>query len=124
MSVTVQRSKIAQSLGCDKVKYRTIIANRKPVGTEVGPTKGHIYIRLPEGSQYTAGDYLVVLPRNPPRTVRGILAGFGLVDNYILSIEVSKKNFLPTDPMFVKNFLSTVVELRTLITKTTCRNTL
>jgi cytochrome P450 / NADPH-cytochrome P450 reductase len=74
-------------------------------------------VRLPEGAEYTAGDYLVVLPRNPEETVRRILNHFGLVETDIMSITGSKKKCLLPSPTSVRNFLLTVVELATPITK-------
>ncbi len=41
-------------------------------------SKRHIEIALPNGMTYRAGDYLAVLPSNPPETVRRALARFGL----------------------------------------------
>ncbi|TVY59370.1 Bifunctional cytochrome P450/NADPH--P450 reductase [Lachnellula cervina] len=117
ISVSVQSNQTTQILGGEEMTLGTVIANNELVGTEVGPAKKHMEVRLPEGAEYTAGDYLVVLPRNPEETVRRILNSFGLSETDIMSITGSRKKFLPKTPTTMGHFLSTMVELSTPITK-------
>ncbi|MDX6744052.1 hypothetical protein [Actinocorallia sp. A-T 12471] len=57
-----------------------MVVNRELADT-TGPharSRRHLEIALPEGSSYQPGDYLAVLPRNPPEVVDRALAAFGL----------------------------------------------
>ncbi|KAJ3896345.1 fatty acid hydroxylase [Lentinula edodes] len=115
------------ALGC-------VIENR--VLTAPGhPVKRHIEFKLPEGSTYRAGDYLAILPQNPPRNVRRVLAHFGLSNEqsvfgiFEVTISSISPTFLPVDkPVSLTEVLSGYVELsqpataqdlRTLIDATT-----
>jgi cytochrome P450/NADPH-cytochrome P450 reductase len=115
--VIVRESKLPSILGGKEMNVGTVVANRELAGTEVGPAKRHIDIRLPDGMSYTAGDYLVVQPHNPDETVHRILAYFSLRENDLLEVKGSSKAFLPTKPTPVKDFLSSAVELSQLITR-------
>ncbi|KAF7347083.1 Fatty acid hydroxylase [Mycena venus] len=53
-----------------------VVENR--VLTKNGPVKRHIEFELPEGSAARAGDYVAILPQNPIRDVRRVLARFDL----------------------------------------------
>ncbi|KAF7333412.1 Fatty acid hydroxylase [Mycena venus] len=53
-----------------------VVENR--VLTKTGPVKRHIEFELPEGITARAGDYVAILPQNPIRDVRRVLARFGL----------------------------------------------
>jgi cytochrome P450/NADPH-cytochrome P450 reductase len=117
ISVSVQSMKEVSIPRLEEPSFGTVLVNRELAGTEVGPAKRHMEVRLPEGSTYTAGDYLVVLPRNPEETVRRILSHFKLSDNDTISVQGSKKKFLPTEPVSAREFFSTAVELSTPITK-------
>jgi cytochrome P450/NADPH-cytochrome P450 reductase len=115
--VVVHESKLHSILGGKEMNVGTVVANLELAGTEVGPAKRHIDIRLPDGMSYTAGDYLVVQPRNPDETVHRVLTYFGLRENDLLEVKGSSKAFLPTEPTPVEDFLSSAVELSQPITK-------
>ncbi|KAH0278599.1 cytochrome P450, partial [Aureobasidium melanogenum] len=115
--VIIRESKLTSLLGGKDMNIGTVIANEELAGTEVGPAKRHMDIRLPDGMSYTAGDYLVVQPRNPDETVHRILSYFGLRENDMLEVKGSSKVFLPTEPTPVSEFLSGAVELSQPITK-------
>lgn len=115
--VIVRESKLTSLLGGKDMNIGAVVANIELAGTEMGPAKRHMDIRLPEGMSYTAGDYLVVQPRNPDETVHRILSYFGLRENDILEVKGSSKVFLPTEPTPVGEFLSGAVELSQPITK-------
>nr|BAL05159.1 cytochrome P450 [Phanerodontia chrysosporium] len=89
----------------------TVVENR--VLTAPGaPVKRHIEIQLPEGTSYTAGDYLAVLPTNPPRDVRRVLKRFGLPADQEITIQSADPTSLPTGrPVNVYALLSGYVEL-------------
>ncbi|CAK1356734.1 unnamed protein product [Cercospora beticola] len=98
-------------------KYGTIIVNKELAGTEMGPAKRHIEVQLPEDTPYTAGDYLVVQPRNPLASVQRITRLFNLHEHDLVSFSGTSKKFLPQEPTSVREFLSSAVELATPITK-------
>ncbi|KAI0177897.1 cytochrome P450 [Pestalotiopsis sp. NC0098] len=112
-SATVPR----QVHGTEELSNATVLCNRELADTSAGAAKRHVDIRLPPGSDFVPGDYLVIQGRNPEQAVRRVLARFDLKRNDIMTIKTSKKSFLPTHPTTVGHFLSTVVELATPITK-------
>ncbi|KAI6282185.1 hypothetical protein ACKVWC_009403 [Pyricularia oryzae] len=82
--------------------------------------KRHLEIELPEGMEYSAGDYLAVLPVNPIDTVLRTLHRFGLARDAHVTIEMasSQSTALPTNtsvPAF--ELLSSYVELSQPATK-------
>lgn len=116
-SVSVQSNPMTKILGTEEMSMGTVVSNKEIAGTEVGLAKKHMVVKIPEGEEYTAGDYLVVLPRNPESTVKRVLKHFELADTDFMTISGSKKKFLLNSSMPVGDFLSTVVELSTPITK-------
>jgi cytochrome P450/NADPH-cytochrome P450 reductase len=120
VSVNVQTMKSSKTPPLDESAFGTVLVNRQIADTEVGPAKKHMEIRLPASDgreHYSAGDYLVVTPRNPKIIVDRVMSHFHLKDNQAISVQNSKKSFLPKEPLSVKEFLSTAVELSTPITK-------
>ncbi|TAQ85754.1 hypothetical protein B7494_g5932 [Chlorociboria aeruginascens] len=115
--LVVSVSKEIQKVRDEDTTFGTVIINRELVGTEVGPAKRHLEVRLPEGSEYTAGDYLAVIPKNPHDILGRVLACFNLSDSDMISIKGSKKKFLPTEPISAIDLFSSAVELSTPITK-------
>ncbi|KAE9403346.1 cytochrome P450 [Gymnopus androsaceus JB14] len=88
-----------------------VVENR--VLTKPGhPIKRHIEFELPEGSTYRAGDYLTILPQNPPRDIRRVLAHFGLSNEQIVTISSVAPIFLPVNkPVSLVEILGGYVEL-------------
>jgi len=122
--VTIQASKLTSTLGGKEMNIGTVLESRELAGTECGPAKRHMNVRLPEGMTYTAGDYLVVQPRNPSDTVHRVLAYFGLRENDILQVRKSSKTYLPSEPTPVEEFLFSAVELNQPVTKRQLENIL
>lgn len=76
------------------------------------PRKRHIGIRLPTGVSYRAGDYLAVLPLNPPEVVRRVFRRFGLTWDATITIDPSTTTSLPTGKcLALHDVLSAMVEL-------------
>ncbi|KAE8361545.1 cytochrome P450 [Aspergillus caelatus] len=76
------------------------------------PRKRHIGIRLPTGVTYRAGDYLAVLPLNPPETVRRVMKRFRLPWDATITINPSTPTSLPTGvALSVNDVLSGMLEL-------------
>jgi cytochrome P450 / NADPH-cytochrome P450 reductase len=63
--------------------------------------KRHIAIRLPSGVTYKAGDYLAVLPVNPPETIKRVMKRFSLPWDTMIKIDGSAVTFLPKDQQLV-----------------------
>ncbi|CAD0112093.1 unnamed protein product [Aureobasidium uvarum] len=122
--VIIRESKLTSLLGGKDMNVGTVVANNQLAGTEVGPAKRHMDIRLPDGMSYTAGDYLVVQPRNPDETVHRVLSYFGLRENDVLEVKGSSKAFLPAEPTPMEEFLAGAVELSQPITKRQLENIL
>ncbi|WP_294239237.1 cytochrome P450 [uncultured Sphingomonas sp.] len=80
IDVEVRRGTRERLLKLDELQRGTVLANRELVDMHRpgARSKRHIEIALPKGMTYRAGDYLAVLPSNPPETVRRALARFGL----------------------------------------------
>ncbi|KAK4199539.1 putative bifunctional cytochrome P450 group I:NADPH-P450 reductase [Triangularia verruculosa] len=104
-------------LGGDQMGVGTIHAICQLADTSVGPAKYHVEVRLPPGCHYRAGDYLVVQGRNSDEAVHRAMARFGLSPEDTMTVQSSKKDFLPSQPMAVEHFLRSSVELAAPITK-------
>jgi cytochrome P450/NADPH-cytochrome P450 reductase len=120
VSVNIQSIKDSKKARPDESAFGTVLVNRELAGTEIGPAKKHMEIRLPASDgtdHYSAGDYLVVTPRNPKIIVDRVMSHFNLKDDQAISVKNSSKLFLPKEPMSVKEFLFTAVELSTPITR-------
>ncbi|KAF7502833.1 hypothetical protein GJ744_005012 [Endocarpon pusillum] len=108
---------LPQVLGGEHMAVGVVIANRELADTSIGAAKRHVEVRLPEGCEYRSGDYLVVQGRNPDETVFRVMKRFGLGAEDVMSVQSSKKDFLPTKPMAVEHFLRSSVELAAPVTK-------
>lgn len=82
------------------------------------PEKRHIELQLPTEMSYRAGDYLAVLPINPPETVHRVMLRFQLPWDAMLTISSKSNTALPTEhPISAHNLLSAYVELSQPATK-------
>ncbi|WAO87403.1 Bifunctional cytochrome P450/NADPH--P450 reductase [Fusarium falciforme] len=101
------------------VKEATVVETKTLTSsTDVKSKKKHIEVQLPEGTQYTAGDYLAVLPINPQEVVRRALRRFKLPMDAHLEISSSTPTVLPTDTsVSALDVLSSYVELSQPATK-------
>ncbi len=113
VSGTPARDPITRHAGLD---LGTIVVNRELADmSAVGArSKRHIEIALPEKSKYRAGDYLAVLPLNPPENVDRALLRFGL--NYDAQVTLhgapGVQTYFPVEkPVMVGELLSSYVEL-------------
>ncbi|KAK4664731.1 uncharacterized protein QC763_506770 [Podospora pseudopauciseta] len=104
-------------LGGDQMGIGTIAAIHQLADTSVGPAKYHVDVRLPPGCHYRAGDYLVVQGRNSTESVHRTMARFSLSPADTMTVQSSKKDFLPSQPMAIEHFLRQRVELAAPITK-------
>ena len=82
------------------------------------PEKRHIEIQLPSSMSFRAGDYLAILPLNPPETVHRVAKRFGLTWDAMLNISSRTGTALPTDaPVSAYDLFSAYVELSQPATK-------
>ncbi|MEM7799270.1 MAG: cytochrome P450, partial [Chloroflexota bacterium] len=80
-------------------------------------SKRHIEIALPEGMTYRAGDYLSVLPSNPPSNVERVFHRFSLPQDAQLTIQSDGYTTLPTgEGISALDVISNYVELGQPIT--------
>ncbi|KAG8809794.1 hypothetical protein FRC18_004386, partial [Serendipita sp. 400] len=59
--------------------------------------KLHIEFQLPDNMTYCAGDYLAILPTNPPASVKRVFQRFNLSEETIITINASGSTTLPTN---------------------------
>lgn len=112
VEVTVSNSR-TQALRQDVGQAMVVETRLLTAESEKERRKKHLEIRLPDGVSYTAGDYLAVLPINPPETVRRAMRQFKLSWDAQITIAASgPTTALPTDgPIAANDIFSTYVEL-------------
>lgn len=66
-----------------------VVRDERLADDSIGLEKRHIEVRLPEGTTYEAGDYLVVQPMNPVETVRKAMRCFEFDERVHISLEGS-----------------------------------
>ncbi|MEJ3655218.1 cytochrome P450 [Actinomycetes bacterium KLBMP 9759] len=99
----------------NQLQLGTVLANRELVDVAApnARSKRHVEIALPAGATYRAGDYLAVLPLNPPDVVARALSRFGLTpDAQVVLRTGGAPTFLPADePVTAAELLGSFVEL-------------
>ena len=109
-------SRRASALRAD-VQEAKVVASKTLTGPGV-PEKRHIELQLPSEMSFRSGDYLAILPLNPPETVHRVLIRFGLPWDVMLRISSKTGTILPTDaPISAHNLFSAFVELSQPATK-------
>ena len=108
---------LPQALGGEQMSAGIVTANRELADTSVGAAKRHVEVRLPAECKYQSGDYLVVQGRNPDETVFRVMKRFDLSAEDVMSVQSTKKDFIPVQPMAVEHFLRSSVELAAPVTK-------
>ncbi|KAJ6474020.1 fatty acid hydroxylase [Mycena vitilis] len=87
-----------------------VVENR--VLTKDGPVKRHIEFELPEGTTARAGDYVAILPQNPIRDVRRVLARFSLSNEEEVVLSSVGPTSLPVGkPVKLSEILGGYIEL-------------
>lgn len=98
-------------------RLRADVSEAKVLNTKVltapgVPPKCHIEIQLPTDMTYSSGDYLAVLPINPPENVQRVMRRFGLAWDSILTISAHAGTILPTNtPISAQDLFGAYVEL-------------
>ncbi|MBL7787518.1 MAG: cytochrome P450 [Chitinophagales bacterium] len=110
----------AKFLGETEMQEGIIIANKELVNMTApnARSKRHIEIALPQGMNYTAGDYLKIIPINNREKVDKILSQFHLDYDTQIVINTDKAHtHFPTGlPISVGELLSNYVELNSVAT--------
>ncbi|KAF2108226.1 bifunctional P-450:NADPH-P450 reductase [Lophiotrema nucula] len=87
------------------------------------PEKRHLEVKLPEDTEYAAGDYLAILPLNPDASVHRVLSHFSLPPDAVVTIKAGGPVTLPSNtPVSVSELLKGFVELSLPVTKKHIRN--
>ncbi|KAG8758240.1 hypothetical protein FRC12_010064, partial [Ceratobasidium sp. 428] len=98
-------------------KLGTVIENRI-LTAEGAPVKRHIELQLPEDMTYQAGDYLAILPSNPPEYVRRVLARFKISPEQEIVLKAAGPTTLPVGKQVsVSDVLSGFVEIGQVATQ-------
>ncbi|MBP0614416.1 bifunctional cytochrome P450/NADPH--P450 reductase [Jiella mangrovi] len=117
LKVDIRSGVRERALKLDEMQRATVVTNRELVDmTKDGArSKRHIEIALPQGISYRAGDYLAVLPSNPPQTVRRVLARFSLAPDAEIVIKGAPgvPSSLPVDrPVAAETLFADYLELQ------------
>lgn len=112
ISTSARASSLRQDIGLGKVK--TV----KRLTAEGEPVKLDIHVQLPSGTSYECGDYLAVLPMNPDKLVRRVLAHFELPWDATINLGGNPYFSLPANTaLSVYDILRSYVELSQPATK-------
>jgi cytochrome P450/NADPH-cytochrome P450 reductase len=112
ISTSARASSLRHDISLGKVKsIRKLTADGEPV-------KLHMEVQLPSNSTYECGDYLAVLPMNPDKIVRRVLAHFQLPWDATIILKEGAHSSLPTgSELSVYDVLRSYVELSQPATK-------
>ncbi|CAF3529240.1 unnamed protein product [Fusarium graminearum] len=91
--------------------------------TYPGVSRKHsLLLKLPKDMEYTPGDHVLVLPKNPPQLVEQAMSCFGVDSDTALTISSKRPTFLPTDtPILISSLLSSLVELSQTVSRTSLK---
>ncbi|WNG26573.1 cytochrome P450 [Cystobacter fuscus] len=122
-SVEVVPPVSAELVKQNKLELATLVDNRELVDmtSPFGRSKRHLVFKLPQGVTYAAGDYLAVLPENPPELVERAARRFGVSPEatvILSSTRGDQGSSLPTGrPVLVRELLGRHVELSSPATR-------
>ncbi len=116
ISTNARASNLRYDVGLAKVKEnRTLTAKGEP-------KKCHMEIQLPSDTTYQCGDYLAVLPLNSEKTVKQIIAHFGLPGDAVITVKATGPSTIPANtPLSIFDVLRSYVELSQPATKKNLR---
>ena len=120
LEVELVRGTRSNVLRQDGLELGEVVGNRELVNmaSPLGRSKRHISIKLPEGMTYRTGDYLAVLPTNPPQNVERALRRFSFAVDDQIVVNSQGLSSLPIGyPVSVSDLLSSYVELAQPATK-------
>ncbi|KAF7514665.1 hypothetical protein G7054_g15119 [Neopestalotiopsis clavispora] len=95
LSIKFKKADMASKLAGEEVAEAVVKKNVEIApASDMGSAKKHLEVELPEGVSYEAGDYLVVMPTNPPNMVRRAARRFKLNMDDSIEISGTSKEFL------------------------------
>ncbi|KAF8713295.1 cytochrome P450, partial [Rhizoctonia solani] len=95
-----------------------LVIQNKIMTAPGAPVKHHIEFELPSGMNYQTGDYLAIIPLNPPEYIRRVLARFKVSSEQEVLLSASGPTTLPTGkPVGISEVLSGFVEIGQVVTK-------
>ena len=96
-----------------------VVREMKKLTAAGEPVKCHLEVQLPsEMSTYECGDYLAVLPLNPDKLVRRVMAHFLLPWDSVVTVKTKGPSTIPCGvPLSVYDVLRSYVELSQPATK-------
>jgi cytochrome P450/NADPH-cytochrome P450 reductase len=119
MHVEISTNARASSLRYD-VSLAEVQENRL-LTSKGEPAKWHMEIELPTNMTYECGDYLAVLPLNSEKSVKRIMAHFGLPWDAVMTVKATGPSIIPADvPLSAFDVLRSYVELSQPATKKVC----
>ncbi|TFK52531.1 bifunctional P-450/NADPH-P450 reductase [Heliocybe sulcata] len=102
----------ASELRQPDTRLGTVTQNRVLTKPSASGIKRHLEFALPEGVSFRAGDYLAILPVNPPELVKRAIAHFGLSPEEEVTLSSSSPSTLPLNrPINIQSLMSGYVEL-------------
>ncbi|KAI1612319.1 NADPH--cytochrome P450 reductase-like protein [Exophiala viscosa] len=120
MDVEVSTNARASSLRYD-VSIGKVTENRVLTGAGE-PTKCHMEIELRSDLTYECGDYLAVLPLNSEKSVKRVMAHFGLPWDAVVTVKATGPSIIPRNvPLSAFDVLRSYVELSQPATKKNLR---
>ena len=120
LEVELVRGACPSLLRQNELQLGEVTVNRELVNlsSPSGRSKRHVEIKLPEGMTYRTGDYLAVLPTNPPQNVERALRRFSFAVDDQIVLRSPGQTTLPTGyPVSVGDLLASYVELAQPATK-------
>lgn len=112
ISTKTRASQLQQDLNQGTVVSARILTNANE------PQKRHLEIKMPEETEYEAGDYLAILPLNPDESVKRALARYALPWDATVTVKSGGPVNLPENsPMSAFDLLQGFVELSMPATK-------
>ncbi|KAH8434125.1 bifunctional cytochrome P450/NADPH--P450 reductase [Aspergillus melleus] len=97
---------------------KAYVSDTRVLTTSNSQVKKHMEIQLPSGSAYKAGDYIAILPVNPPETVQRVLARLQLSwDSVLGNSHVQKAEHQSNAQTTAHEMFSRYVELNQPVSK-------
>ncbi|KAK5235129.1 hypothetical protein LTR47_003965 [Exophiala xenobiotica] len=116
ISTNARASSLRYDVSLAKVQENRLLTSKGE------PAKWHMEIELPSNMTYECGDYLAVLPLNSEKSVKRIMAHFGLPWDAVMTVKATGPSIIPADvPLSAFDVLRSYVELSQPATKKNLR---
>ena len=122
-AISIEISSTKRTTGLHQSVEQATILDIERLTAAGEPEKRHLEVQLPEGMEYTCGDYLAVLPLNNTETVRRVFHRFGLPFETAVKLSADSATTLPKGQWIsVADILRGYVELTQPASKKDIRN--